>query len=291
MDSPPRSKHWTAILAGSSTRRSVTCAAMQPGPLASRVRSKLSLALKRTELDLRARVHGVPFAIDYGWCRLPYSGDGDVQEIAYHLNQARWYEKDIHVFRSLIAPGQTAIDVGANSGFITLMLASLVGPQGRVLSFEPSPAVFAKLQNTIAVNGLSQVVAKNLGCGSTTSTARLSRVSNSTGNSSIVAAGTHPIYVQIEPLDNIPEAWESPVALLKIDTEGYEPEVLRGAERLIAEHRPVIYLEMGGDYVESTLESIGYLARSGYDVEHVRSIDWTQVGNGSDYFFLPTRSG
>jgi hypothetical protein len=63
--------------------------------------------------------------------------------------------------------------------------------------------------------------------------------------------------------------------------------VLAGAHRLIAEHRPVIYLEMGGDYVDSTLKSIAFLENAGYDVAHVAGIDWAAVGNGSDYFFLP----
>jgi hypothetical protein len=112
---------------------------------------------------------------------------------------------------------------------------------------------------------------------------------SSTGNGSIVAAGTDPIEIRIETLDSFAEVWEAPVALVKIDTEGYEPEVLRGATRLIDQHRPVLYLEMGGDYVESTRESIAILADAGYGVEHVRSIDWTRVGSGSDYFFLPRR--
>lgn len=63
--------------------------------------------------------------------------------------------------------------------------------------------------------------------------------------------------------------------------------VLRGAERLVAEHRPIIYIEMGGDYVESTRESIAWLENAGYDTGHVRDIDWAAVGNGSDYFFWP----
>ncbi len=81
------------------------------------------------------------------------------------------------------------------------------------------------------------------------------------------------------------EVWATRVALLKIDTEGYEPEILRGAERLIQEHRPIIYMEMGGDYVDSTLRSVELLCDAGYVTDHVRSVDWDDVGNGSDYFF------
>jgi FkbM family methyltransferase len=257
--------------------------------LRTRARAKLRRELKHAELEARARLAGGELVIDYRWGKLPYSGDGDVQEVVYHLNQARWQEKDATVFRSLLAPGQTAIDVGANSGFVTVILASLVGAGGRVLSFEPSPGVYAKLRRTVDVNALTQVTTFNVGCGATSSVAQLRQVNASTGNASIVAAGSDPIDIPIEPLDSIAEVWEAPVALVKIDTEGYEPEVLRGATRLLDEHRPVLYLEMGGDYLESTRESIGILAEAGYGVEHVRAIDWTRVGSGSDYFFLPRR--
>src|ERR1700690_3891326 len=127
--------------------------------LATRARGKLEREMKRARLELRRRRSDGGLFIDYGWIRLLYSGDGDEQEVAYHLNQHSWREKDMVVFRSLLAPGGTAIDVGANLGFVTTMLASIVGPTGRVVSFDPSPAVFAKLEKTIAANGLSQVTA------------------------------------------------------------------------------------------------------------------------------------
>lgn len=227
--------------------------------------------------------------MDYGWIRLLYSADGDEQEIAYHLHEERWYEKDVQVFRSLIAPGDTAIDVGANIGFVTTMLAGIVGPEGRVISFEPSPIVFPKLLKTIAANRLAHVTPMNVGCGASRSRKQLHQTSRSSGNASIIGRGGDSIEIRIVPLDEVTEVWTSRVALLKIDTEGYEPHVLQGARRLIDEHRPIIYLEMGGAYVSSTFETIEWLTKAGYGTEHVRRIDWSSVGNGSDYFFLPRR--
>lgn len=263
---------------------------MSAPSLTARAIARLTRDLKQAALEARRRrARGADLFVDYGWIRLLYSGDGDAQEIAYHLNAHRWYEKDMHVFRSLLAPGQTAIDVGANLGVLSTMLASLVGPTGRVLSFEPSPVVFSKLQKTIKANDLRQVVPLNLGCGRSRSTEQLHQVSKSSGNSSIVAPGQASVEIRVEALDDIGEAWASPVSLLKIDTEGFEPQVLHGASRLIAEHRPIIYLEMGGDYVDATHESIAFLDSAGYATDHVRAIDWSAIGNGSDYFFLPSR--
>lgn len=129
----------------------------------------------------------------------------------------------------------------------------------------------------------------NLGCGAASSVELLYQVSGSSGNASIVGAGTDPIEIRIKRLDDVAETRSTSVSLLKIDTEGYEPRVLEGAAAIIEADRPTIYLEMGGEYVDATLESIKILEDAGYDVDHVRSIDWSTVGNGSDYFFAPRR--
>lgn len=256
--------------------------------LVSRVSGRLACESKRASLDIRRRLRGRDLFVDYGWIRLLYTGDGDMQEVFYHLKQARWYEHDMNIFRSLVAPGQTVVDVGANMGFISVMLASLVGPAGRVFAFEPSPLVYAKLERTIAANGLTQVTPFNLGCGARASRAHLNRVGASSGNSSIVGDGDASTEVQIVRLDDVAELRAVRVALLKIDTEGYEPDVLAGAVELVRRDRPIMYLEMGGDYVPSTLATIGLLEDLGYSIDHVRHIDWSCVGNGSDFFFLPS---
>lgn len=255
----------------------------------ARARNRGLRAARRASLEARRRRKDGDLFVDYGWIRLLYSGDRDDQEISYHLNQKHWYEKDMHVFRSLLAPGQTAIDVGANLGFIATILARIVGDGGRVLAFEPSPRVFDKLEKTIAANGLRQVTPFNFGCGVTSSVEHLRQVSRSSGNASIVGSGTDPIEIFIERLDDVAAARASPVSLLKIDTEGYEPRVLEGAAGIIETDRPILYLEMGGEYRDSTLESVKILEAAGYGIDHVRAIDWSGVGNGSDYFFLPRR--
>jgi FkbM family methyltransferase len=265
----------------------ITLPLMNVRALLQRALARLPQEIKRAELEVRRRRTTGDLFIDYGWIRLLFSGESDRQEISYHLNQARWYEKEMNVYRSLIAPGQTAVDVGANIGFVTTMLARIVGPSGRILSFEPSPTVFPRLQKTIKANGLANVTALNLGCGASPSIERLHEMSGSSGNASILGDSEVSTKIRVERLDDIPEVWESAVSLLKIDAEGYEPKVLEGAHRVLEEHRPIIYLEMGGDYVSSTVRTVELLTEAGYRTDHVRSIDWSSVGNGNDYFFFP----
>jgi FkbM family methyltransferase len=224
---------------------------------------------------------------DYGWIKLPYTGDGDLQEVEYHLNQADWHAHDESIFRCLVSPGSTVIDVGANMGFVSTMLASLVGPEGRVLAFEPSTHTVAKLHRVVELNDLDNVTVFNAGCGAVEEDVALHDVGTSSGVASIVGSGPVRETIRVLPLDEVPEARESRVSLIKIDTEGFEPLVLEGATELISEQAPALYIEMGGDYVDSTRRSIALLNELDYGIEHVRDVDWSQFGNGSNFFFLP----
>jgi FkbM family methyltransferase len=150
--------------------------------------------------------------------------------------------------------------------------------------------VYAKLRKTVEANHLSQVVTFNLACGSSTSLQTLHAVNRSSGNASILGDGAETASVDVVRLDDVDEVWERPISLIKIDTEGYEPEVLAGARRLIEEQRPILYLEMGGDYLQSTRRSIELLSGYGYGTQHVAETDWSEIGNGSDFFFLPERA-
>jgi FkbM family methyltransferase len=194
-----------------------------------------------------------------------------------------------------IDPGSTVVDVGANMGFVTTMLASLVGPDGMVLSFEPSQLTYSKLLKTIAVNNLTQVVPYNVGIGATRETLELVSVSKSSGNNTLVpsASGksTQQETVDIVALSDVQELYDRRVALLKIDTEGYELQVLKGAEEIINRDMPVIYTELGGGgaYADSTLQAIDLLEGLGYDTSSVRRVDWSKIGNGADFAFLPSK--
>jgi FkbM family methyltransferase len=241
---------------------------------------------KRLSLALRKSLGNDGF-VDYGWIRLPYSGDRDWQEVYYHLNQEAWHGKDAAVLRNLVLPGSTVVDVGANLGFITAILSDLVGPAGRVVSFEPSRATFAKLCRVIEANDLDNVTPINEGCGAEAGFLKLKAVGGSSGSASLIAPGVPAETIEVVRLDDVPELAEREISLIKIDTEGFEPYVLEGARDLVMRDRPVLYLEMGGDFMESTHRSIEVLQDLDYDVRHVLAVDWARFGNGNDFFFMP----
>lgn len=129
--------------------------------------------------------------------------------------------------------GMTFVDVGANVGYYTLMAASLVGAEGRVLAFEPSPYAFDRLASAIKKNLLAQAQVTQIGLSDTPGELQLfiPKIVGNHSPSMIANEGGAPINVPVRRLDDyLTMAGINHVDLMKIDVEGYEPNVLRGAE-------------------------------------------------------------
>ena len=135
----------------------------------------------------------------------------------------------------LIRPGMTVVDVGANLGLYTVLLARLVGPTGRVLAFEPDPDLFALLKASCQRDGLAHVEAHNIALGSRRDRLVLKKMAFNSGDNHLGAGGgtvfRHTVTVDVVALDEIEPGLHPDV--LKIDVQGWELEVLRGASHLL----------------------------------------------------------
>ena len=76
------------------------------------------------------------------------------------LERGEWETGETAEFRSLLRPGDTVIDVGANVGWYTLLASSRVGPSGQVVAFEPVPSALAFLRENVAANRLANVMTR-----------------------------------------------------------------------------------------------------------------------------------
>jgi FkbM family methyltransferase len=159
---------------------------------------------------------------------------------ALWINPRERYDEEMFL-RDLVQPGDTVIDVGANIGSITLALANAVGPAGHVLSIEPHPRLFMSLKANIARNNVFHVEAINCALGQTEAILCLTDRREDDQNA-VVSGGnmTDALEVPIRPLDSL--APPGPIELLKIDVEGYEYFVLKGATQSLRRIRK-IYLE------------------------------------------------
>lgn len=225
---------------------------------------------------------------DYGWIQLPFSGDGDLQEIFYHLNCEAWYRKERALLADHVRLGDTVVDVGANIGFMTAIFHELIGPTGKIYAFEPSLRVFRKLKRVIAVNGLTNAEPINSGCGSEPSTATLYQISGSSGNASLVPAqpechARDAEQVDLVRLDDVFQA-DRPVDFIKVDTEGYESVVLQGAIDLLERDQPTLYIELSQEYEESSREATHLLQELGY--EFMTEPDLWHAHNGDNFLAI-----
>jgi len=168
-------------------------------------------------------------------------------------------------FRTHLQPGMTVIDVGANYGHYALTAANAVGAQGMVLAFEPQPGVYADLVRnaSLARHGNLQTFA--IALGDRDGEAVLAVDAHSSGRSSLVAGLValpgETITVPVRRLaDVLAETIPSrKVGLVKIDTEGFEAQVLAGAWEMLTRDLPVVFTEF----------SPGRMRQAGKDAEEL----------------------
>lgn len=163
---------------------------------------------------------------------------------------------------SLLNPGDCFLDVGANAGFFTLLAARLVGPTGQVIAFEPAPQNLQKLQKHLSLNQFENVTVIDAAvCDHDGRAAFQTGAADECGG--LATFGT----LQVETV-SLDQLWKAgrfrPPQLIKIDVEGAEARVLRGAEALIRATKPVILLAGHGTATQRVCESI--LADFGYKV-------------------------
>ena len=138
------------------------------------------------------------------------------------------------------------IDVGANIGLSTILLARLTG---HVTAYEPSPPNAAFLRRNLARNGIANVTVKEAAASSAPGTVSF-HVAQYGAGSHVVAAGhvagerIGTVEVPAVTLDDAELPSGTPVAFIKMDAEGHEPDVLAGARRLLARDRPLVFTEV-----------------------------------------------
>jgi FkbM family methyltransferase len=185
----------------------------------------------------------------YGW--MLYSGPiiGKCFEL-----YGEYSEAEVAVMRGVLKPGDTAVDVGANIGDLTIPLSHIVGESGRVYAIESNPAVFNVLCGNLALNGILNT--KPLNAFVATS-AGVDTGSSVWGPTAYVGSTWEPHFLAIDALDL------AECDLIKVDVDGKELDVLRSAEMTIERFRPILYFEndvraASADLLEFAMKTLGY---------------------------------
>jgi FkbM family methyltransferase len=152
-------------------------------------------------------------------------------------------EDENELLQSLVGPGQVFIDVGANIGTVTIPLARRVGPTGMVWAIEPQRQVFTLLCANIALNDLTQVKPLFAALGGKAGTAHIAGPDQGLqANLGAVRLNTPDAAEEVSVL-TLDAFRIASCALIKIDVEGMELQVLSGAIETIERFRPVVYFE------------------------------------------------
>jgi FkbM family methyltransferase len=143
-----------------------------------------------------------------------------------------------------VSPGLTVYDVGAHAGFFTLLASRLAGPSGRVFAFEPRPDNVERLHRNIDANRVTNVdvipAALSDRSGSAAFVMHESTLEGRLADPGEMSAAS----VRTEAIDALVRDGMAPPDLMKVDVEGAEGGVIRGAARTIDAHRPVMLIEV-----------------------------------------------
>lgn len=195
---------------------------------------------------------------------------------ALYLRNLAWRrrrkgEKELHLLESLVEPGRTTIDIGANKGVYSYALSKL---SREVLAFEPNPKMFQILDRSVPDNVRTYEIA----------------LSNVEGSGELILPiqrsgrfSNQGATLQTKKLDGDKEFSVWPVtqrkldsfdcrdiAFVKIDVEGFELEVLEGATETLARERPVLLIEIDEHHAKRPVDAaIEIICRYGYDCYYV----------------------
>lgn len=190
------------------------------------------------------------------------------ETVKFPAKWSRYYEAEyepetFRFFRENVKNGDTVLDIGGHIGLFAVVTARLVGPSGKVFSFEPTPFTRSVLQEVVDLNGCGEIVevrgeAVSSKCGETVFYDTGDEISNA--NSLVRSELTRrEIPIRLVSVDDFVRERGLKVDCLKIDVEGAELDVLIGAKETFATQHPVARLGLHPPFIlqnGQTLEQI-----------------------------------
>jgi protein O-GlcNAc transferase len=182
--------------------------------------------------------------------------------------QGDWFEDEIKFLRRILQQGEKIIDIGANYGTYTLMMAKAVGPEGKIWAFEPASSTAECLRASISQNSLTNVVVEQSALSSKPGSARLSLNANSELNS--IVKGNASVASEEVPVVTLDErmvkySWRG-ISFMKIDAEGEEENIIAGGKKFFDAESPLIEFEYkaGMEVNEGLVEAFGKMGFQSY---------------------------
>ena len=189
------------------------------------------------------------------------------------------YEPDqTKIVKKYVHEGDVVIDVGAHVGYYTLLMAQLVGKNGKVYSFEPDPVNFELLKKSVEINGFENVVLIQKAVSDTTEKIKLFLGDNDSAINRIYDAklgdAKKSIDVESITIDEYFKENDKLFNFIKIDSEGSEAKIINGMEKFLTKNRKLIMMteffpfliKKSGDEPKQYLKS---LENSGFELYNI----------------------
>ena len=174
------------------------------------------------------------------------------------------YEREkLDLVAGTVRPGMTVFDVGAHGGYYSLAFARLVGPQGKVVAFEPNPVNLQNLRRHLKINGIANVEVVPAAVAGENGTLRF-ETGDPRGSGRDQYMGrlsAEGIEVRAVALDE----FGSP-DVIKMDIEGGEGAAMAGARRILAERKATVFVALHGISDERCIDE---LRQHGYRVDYI----------------------
>jgi len=182
--------------------------------------------------------------------------------------------------KTLVPVGGTFVDVGAYIGLFTCVMAHHVGPTGLVIAFEPMRECFEQLEHNIILNRFQNVELNELALSNDTGLINLylpKHLGGTSGVAQVWNPGNWNAFSRVSgvTLDSVFHG--DSLHLIKIDVQGHELEVLKGAHQVIVRHHPIILCEISPENQRVVFELLRSLD---YEVSQIKGVD-------HDFFFMP----
>ncbi len=178
--------------------------------------------------------------------------------------------------------GDIFVDIGSNIGLFSLLASKIVGIEGRILSFEPAPLTFSRLNENVKLNNLKNIDIRNIGLSNKKGelTFYVSNNGYDAWNSFAPSQDNKlesSIQVPVSTLDaELKDIDKSKIKLVKIDVEGWEKFVLFGGEDFFVNYNPVVMLE----FTEENTFNAGYAVYEIYDIMQDFGYIWYRINKG-----------
>lgn len=211
------------------------------------------IASRQSAQVVHQKVNGICFELDVS------------EVIDASLYYSGTFEADAEkIISRFVGPGSVSVDIGANFGYHTFAMARLAGASGRVIALEPTEWAFAKLQRNASANDFKNITFLRLGLGDED----IGGIDTSFRSSYRLDGTQRNIQerIVIRTLDAVlDEQGVSSVDFIKLDVDGFEGKVLRGARRTLERFHPVIFFEISPSLMQLHGDIAEDLIRSLYD--------------------------